>query len=95
MNGVWWVVRGQAKAVNSASCNGVWNASREQGKRVVGPPIARENKKELKNKTGKIANQPRIRRRLAVEGEDEGEDEGEADTDASPANAQTEDANED
>ena len=33
-------MRGQAKAVNSASCNGVGNASREQDERFVGPPIA-------------------------------------------------------
>ena len=87
-------MRGQAKAVNSASCNGVGNASREQDERLVGPPIAGEDKKESKQ-TCERADRPRIRRRLAVEGEDEGEDEGEADADASPANAQTEDANED
>ena len=61
-------MRGQAKAVNSASCNGVGNAYREQDKRVVGPPIAGEDEKQPK-------------------------DEGGADADASPPNAQTEDAN--
>ena len=81
-------MRRQAKAVNSASCNGVENASREQDERVVGPPIAGEDKKEPKQ-TREKADRPRTRRRLEVEGEDEGG----ADADASPPNAQTKDAN--
>ena len=83
--------RGQARTDNGASCNGVGNASREQDECVAGPPIAGEDENKPKHETRKRANRPRIRRRLAVEGEDEGG----ADADASPQTARTEHANED
>ena len=69
----------------------VGNASREQDERVAESSIASKDENELKHETSETPEWPQIRRKLAVEGKDEGG----ADADASPPNAQTEDANED